>query len=75
MPEAAPARMNWLKRHIPTQESLQRNRLLRPFARHLGDPFHDANCCRRWHAQPLVVDERPGHGPKRAARVSATVLV
>src|SRR5437868_13693954 len=38
MPEAAPARMNWVKRHIPTQESLQRNRLLRPFARHLGDP-------------------------------------
>jgi len=30
--------MNWVKRHIPTQESLQRNRLLRPFARHLGDP-------------------------------------
>jgi len=30
--------MNWLKRHIPTQESIQRNRLLRPFARHLGDP-------------------------------------
>jgi uncharacterized protein (DUF2062 family) len=28
----------WLKRHVPTQESLQRQRLLRPFARQLGNP-------------------------------------
>ena len=28
----------WVKRHVPTQESVQRNRLLRPFARHLGNP-------------------------------------
>lgn len=27
-----------MKRHVPTQESVQRNRLLRPFARHLGNP-------------------------------------
>src|SRR3954453_8746841 len=39
MPEAAPAqRMHWLKRHIPTRESIHRYRLLRPFARHLSDP-------------------------------------
>src|SRR5438034_2356858 len=38
MPEAAPPRMNWLKRHIPTRESIHRYRLLRPFARHLSDP-------------------------------------
>ena len=31
-------RMNWLKRHIPTQESVHRYRLLRPFASHLGNP-------------------------------------
>ena len=30
--------MNWLKRHIPTRESIHRYRLLRPFARHLSDP-------------------------------------
>ena len=30
--------MNWLRRHIPTQESLERNRLLKPFARQLGQP-------------------------------------
>lgn len=30
--------MNWLRRHIPTQDSVQRNRLLRPFAKHLGRP-------------------------------------
>jgi len=28
----------FLKRHIPTQDSLQRNRVMRPFARHLGNP-------------------------------------
>jgi uncharacterized protein (DUF2062 family) len=39
MPEAAPAqRMHWLKRHIPTRESIHRYRLLRPFARHLSNP-------------------------------------
>ena len=31
-------RVKWLARHIPTQESVQRHRLLRPFARHLGEP-------------------------------------
>jgi len=30
--------MNWFKRHIPTRESIQRNRLLKPFARQLGQP-------------------------------------
>ena len=30
--------MKWVQRHIPTQESLQRYRLLRPFAHHLGQP-------------------------------------
>ena len=30
--------MSWLRSHIPTQQSLQRNRLLRPFAHHLGQP-------------------------------------
>jgi hypothetical protein len=30
--------MNWLTRHIPTRESVQRNRLLRPFAPHLTHP-------------------------------------
>ena len=29
---------NWVQRHIPTQESLSRNRVLKPFARHLGQP-------------------------------------
>jgi len=39
MPETVPtARMNWLTRHIPTRESVQRNRLLRPFAPHLTHP-------------------------------------
>jgi hypothetical protein len=39
MPESAPtARMNWLTRHIPTRENIQRNRLLRPFAPHLTHP-------------------------------------
>jgi len=28
----------WVKRHVPTQESVQRNRLLRPFARPLSNP-------------------------------------
>lgn len=30
--------MDFVRRHIPTQESLERNRLLKPFARHLGQP-------------------------------------
>ena len=30
--------MKWVQRHIPTQESLQRYRLLKPFAHHLGQP-------------------------------------
>jgi uncharacterized protein len=30
--------MNWLTRHIPTRESVQRNPLLRPFAPHLTHP-------------------------------------
>ncbi|HEX6073607.1 MAG TPA: DUF2062 domain-containing protein [Sphingomicrobium sp.] len=30
--------MKWVRRHIPTQESLQRHRLLKPFAHHLGQP-------------------------------------
>jgi uncharacterized protein (DUF2062 family) len=30
--------MGWLKRHIPSRESIHRYRLLRPFAHHLGDP-------------------------------------
>src|SRR3954470_1303831 len=38
MAEAAPSRMKWLKRHIPTRETVHENRLLRPFARHLSDP-------------------------------------
>ena len=28
----------WVKRHVPTQESVQRNRLLRPFAKPLSNP-------------------------------------
>lgn len=30
--------MNWLKKHIPSRETIHENRLLRPFARHLSDP-------------------------------------
>ena len=30
--------MYWLKRHVPTRETIHRYRLLRPFARHLSDP-------------------------------------
>jgi len=30
--------MKWLKRHIPTRETIHENRLLRPFARPLSDP-------------------------------------
>jgi uncharacterized protein (DUF2062 family) len=30
--------MNWLRKHIPTRESIHRYRLLRPFARHLSKP-------------------------------------
>ena len=28
----------WLRRHIPTRETVHHHRLLRPFARHLSDP-------------------------------------
>jgi uncharacterized protein (DUF2062 family) len=30
--------MNWFRRHIPTRETIQRHRLLRPFARQLSQP-------------------------------------
>jgi uncharacterized protein (DUF2062 family) len=30
--------MSWLRRHIPTRETIHHNRLLRPFARHLARP-------------------------------------
>jgi uncharacterized protein (DUF2062 family) len=30
--------MNWLRRHVPTRETIHRYRLLRPFARHLSNP-------------------------------------
>ena len=30
--------MKWMTRHIPTRETVQRHRLLRPFARHLSQP-------------------------------------
>ena len=38
MPEAPLPRMNWLKRHIPTRETIHRYRVLRPFAGRLSDP-------------------------------------
>jgi hypothetical protein len=39
MLETAPAtRMKWLRRHIPTRETIHRYRLLRPFAPHLTNP-------------------------------------
>jgi uncharacterized protein (DUF2062 family) len=38
MREAAPRRMNWLKRHIPTRETIHKYRLLRPFAGPLSNP-------------------------------------
>ena len=38
MPDVAPPRMSWLKRHIPTRETILKNRLLRPFAGPLSDP-------------------------------------
>src|SRR3982750_4704901 len=38
MPEPPPPRMNWLKRHIPTRETIHRYRILRPFAAPLSDP-------------------------------------
>jgi uncharacterized protein (DUF2062 family) len=41
MPEASPpviGRFHWIARHVPTRESIQQNRLLRPFAKHLGNP-------------------------------------
>ncbi|HET9811306.1 MAG TPA: DUF2062 domain-containing protein [Sphingomicrobium sp.] len=28
----------WIRRHVPTRETIHENRLLRPFARHLGQP-------------------------------------
>jgi uncharacterized protein (DUF2062 family) len=30
--------MNWLRKHIPTPESIHRYRLLKPFSRHLSKP-------------------------------------
>jgi len=30
--------MKWIKKHIPTRETVHENPLLRPFARHLSDP-------------------------------------
>jgi hypothetical protein len=30
--------MNWITRHIPTRESMERSRMLRPFAPHLSHP-------------------------------------
>lgn len=30
--------MRWIKKHIPTRDTIHENRLLRPFARHLSDP-------------------------------------
>src|SRR5262245_62848165 len=30
--------MKWLKKHIPTRETVHENPLLRPFAKHLSDP-------------------------------------
>jgi uncharacterized protein (DUF2062 family) len=30
--------MHWLKRHVPTRETIHRYRLLRPFARYLSNP-------------------------------------
>jgi uncharacterized protein (DUF2062 family) len=39
MAEAArPATMSWVRKHIPTRESIHRYRLLRPFAKHLSNP-------------------------------------
>jgi uncharacterized protein (DUF2062 family) len=38
MAEPPPPRMNWLKRHVPTRDTIHRYRLLRPFARHLSNP-------------------------------------
>lgn len=39
MAEATPrARFHWLKRHIPTRETVDHHRLLRPFAPHLRHP-------------------------------------
>src|SRR6185369_1680669 len=30
--------MRWIRKHIPTRDTIHENRLLRPFARHLSDP-------------------------------------
>jgi uncharacterized protein (DUF2062 family) len=38
MPETAAPRFGWITRHIPTRETVHENRLLRPFAHHLGKP-------------------------------------
>jgi uncharacterized protein (DUF2062 family) len=38
MPEAATPGGNWLKRHIPTRETIYKYRVLRPFAGHLSNP-------------------------------------
>ena len=39
MPDTAPAvSMGWVRRHIPTRDSIHRYRLLRPFAKRLSNP-------------------------------------
>ena len=38
MHDPAPPRMNWLKRHIPTRETIHKYRWLRPFAGPLSNP-------------------------------------
>lgn len=39
MPEAVlKGPLKWIRRHIPTQQSLERSRLLKPFAPYLGQP-------------------------------------
>lgn len=38
MPERVKRVMNGLRRYVPTQQSLERKRVLKPFARHLGHP-------------------------------------
>lgn len=35
---SGPSRLNWLKRHIPTRDTLHQHRVLRPLAPRLGDP-------------------------------------
>lgn len=39
MADAAPAmKLHWVRRHIPTRDSIHRYRLLRPFAKRLSEP-------------------------------------